>query len=239
MGAVCCRGRQQQQPTANANRHGGGGLLSASLRGAAVGDGHLLLGITRAGIEEVLDRIEFPAAYERGHELEWLAKEQEGEGDDNTHHQLGYDLCSAIRTWLVQTGNSARSVCEVLQQEGSQHVRTATVFVSHIQRKDCAELWRNLKQACDTFSTHVNTNTSFWVDYFVLRQCQHDFDPPSIRDAIASIGVTLAEIPRAPDQFLSRSFCVRMPRVCAYDPALLSTTATTHAGAIHKHNQPW
>ena len=211
MGGACCcpKAGARHVKTARELQHS---HSTAASRGAAVGDGHLLLGITRAGIDGFLDRIGFPAAYQRGPELEWLAKEQEGGGGGGTAtgHQLGYDLCSAIRTWLTSTGNAELSVCEVLRKEGSRHVRTANVFVSHIQRKDCAELWRNLEQACDTFGTHVNADTHFWVDYFVLRQCQHDFDPPSIRDAIASIGVTVAEIPRAPDQFLSRSFCVRV-----------------------------
>lgn len=149
-------------------------------------------------------------------------------GVDRARNLTGYDLAEAIRAWLPTIGADSLSVCEVLAAEGWEYdaveyngagkevvrrakgVGKANVFFSHMQRPCAVSVaFRNLWSAHNTFDSVLpaEEDTYFWVDYFVLRQCQRDFNVEAIRSVVNEIGCTLAELDSRM-RYLTRSFCV-------------------------------
>ena len=150
-------------------------------------------------------------------------------GVDRARNLTGYDLAEAIRAWLLSKGAEALSVCEVLAAEGWEYdeagyngpgtevgrrakkgVGKANVFYSHMQ-KPCAVsvAFHNMWSVLNSFEgvLPAEADTYFWVDYFVLRQCQRDFNVEAIRSVVREIGCTAVELD-SKMRYLTRSFCV-------------------------------
>ena len=150
-------------------------------------DSHLLLGISKDGMRSFCERIGFPilgshneqyagnddyhGTYVRDELADgWITaafgpQDRAAKGENLT----GYDLGAAIRSWLAQTGNEHRSVCEVLLAEGAatgapavdfvlddppqQHVRRGpTVFYSHMQSKPLWQTFMCMARATESFN---------------------------------------------------------------------------------------
>ena len=150
-------------------------------------DSHLLLGISKEGMRSFCERIGFPilgshneqyagnddyrGTYVRDELADgWITaafgpQDRAAKGENLT----GYDLGAAIRSWLAQTGNEHRSVCEVLLAEGAasgapavdfvldprlqKHVRLGpTVFYSHMQSKPLWQTFMCMGRATESFN---------------------------------------------------------------------------------------
>lgn len=205
---LLCRRKPAAPAAKGANTHavGGGHAVADVIEDKDIHP-HLLLGISRRGMMEFMQRIGFPQSHDAA--APGLAWVREAYGDSLT----GYDLGECVRAWLFETGNEGKSVCEVLLAEGNPHVASADVFLSHVQSLGMGTTLCTLKDGPETFTSYFAKGDAlplipfYWVDYFCLRQCQADFDIRQIRAAIAEIGLTLAEIDGA-RTYLTRSFCV-------------------------------
>ena len=125
-----------------------------------------------------------------------------------TSTSTGYDVAEAVRQYLKSTGNSARSICEVLQQENSPHVGTATVFISHTQALHIACLMGTLKAARGLFPSCGGGKTLYWIDFFTLQQCQRSaFVPEQIMSVMETMEACIIEIDRDA-AYIGRAFCV-------------------------------
>lgn len=161
-------------------------------------DRHLMLGITVGGASTFnTERLNFPKSYERPENMAWA---NDAYGPFTENNQTGYDLAAAIRIWLEATDNTLFSACEVLMQENNDAVGKADWFFSHVQMLPWGT---NVDTIYDAQLFHAK----IWIDFFVLRQCQHDFEVQRIRDVIREIGHTLVEMDENVT-YLSRSFCV-------------------------------
>ena len=196
---------------------------------------HLRYGLSLDAMKQfVRDRLDFPHSYYRNEsELGWVTsifgpvKEEpvaDWRGLDRNRNLTGYDLVACIRAWLQSKNAAHLSVCEVLAAEDWQYaeenlvgektgrrlraVQTSNVFYSHMQ-SPCAVsvLFQNIWLACHMHENDVPGDPTVWVDYFVLRQCQPDFDVSVIRAVIHEIGCTIVELDRTM-QYLTRSFCI-------------------------------
>jgi hypothetical protein len=189
---------------------------------------HLRLGISRAGIVEMLDRLgvyfcnlagkgHYSASYVRSSEDAWIAEKYGRFNPDanrmvgELHCMTGYDLCSVTKQWLIAQGKSDLSLCELLELEKSPHVKPATVFYSHMQSNGIDSTLRSMKNACRDHAASLPPPDEqfFWLDYFSLRQAVKggDFDVHAIRQIIQDIGITVAEL----DYHLGysrRTFCI-------------------------------
>jgi hypothetical protein len=91
----------------------------------------------------------------------------------------------------------------------SQHIGTADVFVSHMQKTRLRQFLVFLgggPRAVGIPEKAQGEALLFWTDYLTVRQCQQDFDLAAIRRVIKQIGVTLVEMVDA--SYFTRSFCV-------------------------------
>ena len=96
----------------------------------------------------------------------------------------GYDVAEAVKQFLRRNGHTGRSICEVLQDEGSPHVGTATVFMSHVQASHVGSLLGTLREAPNLFD-ECTAKTIYWIDFFSLRQGEKDaFVPEQIVDVM-------------------------------------------------------
>jgi len=121
----------------------------------------------------------------------------------------GYDMTEAIKTKLESSGLASYSVAEVMLALGNPGVHCqATVFVSHVQSEAVEDTFRALKYYAQ--GTRGPSEPTFWLDYFILRQCKSDFVRERIADTIKNIGRTiliteqLGTVPVA----VTRTFCV-------------------------------
>jgi len=193
----------------------------------------LLIGITRLGIIQVLERIGFPyifrhpshktnhaniysdlhGSYQRPTSLSWVT-DSFGEFKSEWKHGrfvsttgTGYDVAECVRAWLSKTGNVGLSICEVLTAEGSCHVGQAKAFFSHVQSMHISQALHSLLVAAEAFAQFTE-QTCFWFDLFTLRQCQKGaFVPSQIVSVIGRIGLTLVELDEKAT-YLTRSFCL-------------------------------
>jgi hypothetical protein len=172
-----------------------------------IDDGHLKLGITPAGVREVMTMIGFPASYEEmvnslsGYKRDpesWIAKLY-------PTWLTGYDLAQAIREWLQDEKKTKLSMCEVLQEMNSSHVGEADLFYSHLQSQLPQMLHLTLLESLRHFG--LSEDSFVWVDFFDLRQCQDDFNLALIEKYIGSIGTTICEIDSGRNYF-RRTFCL-------------------------------
>ena len=69
--------------------------------------------------------------------------------------------------------------------------------------------FHNMSLTFNTFEAQLPPADSayIWLDYFVLRQCQDDFNLEAIRTAIKEIGCTLIELD-SKRRYLTRAFCI-------------------------------
>jgi len=161
-------------------------------------DRHLMLGITIKGAYTFnTEKLKFPESYERPEHMAWA---NDAYGPFTEANQTGYDLAAAIRMWLEATDNTDFSACEVLMQESNDAVGKADWFLSHVQM---FPFGNNV----DTIYDAKLHDAKIWIDLFVLRQCQRDFEVHRIREVIREIGHTVVEIDDDAT-YLSRSFCV-------------------------------
>eukprot|EP00929_Paragymnodinium_shiwhaense_P078471 TRINITY_DN40689_c0_g1_i2.p1 TRINITY_DN40689_c0_g1~~TRINITY_DN40689_c0_g1_i2.p1 ORF type:complete len:534 (+),score=67.00 TRINITY_DN40689_c0_g1_i2:193-1602(+) len=174
--------------------------LESTARALGLDDDHLLLGLSMVGIVYCLAMIGFDT-YDR--QAAFLA---EGKEDWITkafgRALTGYDVAVAVRQWLDVNGHRGESAAEVMRELGQESVGAATVFLSHVQVEplEASLRWVNDSRWCVPGS-------KLWVDYFVLRQCQKDFNVHFIEIVIVHISNTLAVEDEA-QIYLTRSFCI-------------------------------
>eukprot|EP00929_Paragymnodinium_shiwhaense_P013588 TRINITY_DN121441_c0_g1_i1.p1 TRINITY_DN121441_c0_g1~~TRINITY_DN121441_c0_g1_i1.p1 ORF type:complete len:369 (-),score=55.85 TRINITY_DN121441_c0_g1_i1:42-1148(-) len=189
---------------------------------------HQRLGITRNEAWKLVQRIKFPilgngiglsTPYKRTEKMSWIT-EKFGEFNPEKEN-TGYDLGAAIRAWLRETKSEKLSACEVLTGEGCEEVGQATVFYSHVQSIDYAWVDSVLRVLLDDSGGMESVNSylyeggrfvpggvvTFWLDYFVLRQCMNDFKVSMVKQVVSDIGWTVAEIDMSMS-YLERTFCV-------------------------------
>ena len=185
---------------------------------------HLLLGITRKGIEEFMQRISFPDSYARPDHMHWVTSQYGAinTSDGGRIETVGYDLAEACRAFLEAKGCEHLSVCEFLHGEGNPHVGRASAFYSHSQMFDSELMVYNMQcyemRVLDGGRTYDMSElwdsppepsemSRWWIDYFVLRQCRNDWDVAQISTVIRLVGHTVAELDND-FTYLRRSFCL-------------------------------
>jgi len=162
---------------------------------------HLQFGITGEEAAAFMARIGFPETYKRDEQkLGWVTAQC---GTSLT----GYDVCAAIRLWLETNEYSKYSVVQILMAEGSSGVGLANVFLSHVQSESLANTLKALLGCEGTTQCVDGKDILFWIDYFVLKQCQRDFDPKKIAIVIDNIGSTWVNLDFGLSYF-KRSFCL-------------------------------
>jgi hypothetical protein len=146
-------------------------------------DDHLLLGITSPSATNFLLASGWPTKYKRSEQdVGRNGPLQVGQGKET-----GYDLAAYIREFMPQRNFKHFSVAEVLS---ARCLCYATFFLSHAQ----AETWQVTLALMRKIGWGLTVG--IWVDYFCLRQCIKDFDPPLIKLAIGEIGNTIAGFSR-------------------------------------------
>lgn len=118
--------------------------------------------------------------------------------------ETGYDLAKYIKNFLRQQSLQQFAIAEVLCAAWNMGCRSyAGIFLSHAQ----AEPW--LVTLC--LMRRISLLASRRVDYFCLRQCLSDFDPPKIRAAIGVFGNTVIGLSLLPGkkipEMLTRVWC--------------------------------
>lgn len=115
----------------------------------------------------------------------------------------GYDLAHEIRKFLSDVGKEHLSIAEVMLAEGSAEVTIGPqTFVSHQQKFHIGYLLGKLYNR-----TELDFQLTWWVDFFLLRQCRQDFIPQQMITLIGEIGSTFIEKDKDFEHF-RRSFCV-------------------------------
>lgn len=146
---------------------------------------HLCYGVTLDAVQDFLSFVEWPHGYQRSFQDET----QNGvlRSKCGRKQVMGYDLVAFIRDWLERNDYSEFSVAEVMMAAGHPGVKQADLFLSHCQ----CELVSTTLNAMSRASSFCG-DTAFFLDYFILRQCQPgDFDPIQVKDAIRRIGHTV------------------------------------------------
>lgn len=109
---------------------------------------HFRLGIRKRGMERFMQDIGYPDKYIRSEKMSWIT---EGYGDTLT----GYDAGVAIRSWLKDSGNAEKSVCEVRRDGGDPDVGIAEVFLSHIQLLRMEDALETMDRATKIFANSM------------------------------------------------------------------------------------
>lgn len=157
---------------------------------------HLILGLSLEAMVWVLLEMKFLSSYVREEKLGWVTKVY---GEDPT----GYDICSAVREFLLSKEYKRFSVAEVLEQCKFAGAGLADFFLSHAQSEDP---WTTLR----VLNNHsCGEPIRYFTDYFCLRQCFPDFNLPKVKSAIQSIGRVLLLLDPLDKPFtLTRTFCI-------------------------------
>ena len=128
----------------------------------------------------------------------------------------GYDLCVAIRKWCRANGYADKSVCEILQEEGSSvngrpDVGLAQVFYSHVQKESVnvrLETLTMMPSSGPLSPVMLSDNLYIWIDYVSLRQCLgSEFVPNEIVQLISDLGQTIIELDHD-HAYMRKSFCL-------------------------------
>lgn len=167
---------------------------------------HLMNGITLASAKAFAGRLDFPDTYVRDTNLDWVSQKYGA-------RLTGYDFCTAIRSWLTKEGKNEYSVVETLCDWDDSGIGKADIFISHVQSESLESTFAGMMGAVITnrygrAKQEVHgPNTTFWVDYFVLRQLKSDFDAIKIAEVINAIRCTRIIVD--PELcYFTRSFCM-------------------------------
>eukprot|EP00929_Paragymnodinium_shiwhaense_P112342 TRINITY_DN80599_c0_g1_i1.p1 TRINITY_DN80599_c0_g1~~TRINITY_DN80599_c0_g1_i1.p1 ORF type:complete len:475 (-),score=71.45 TRINITY_DN80599_c0_g1_i1:321-1745(-) len=177
------------------------GAMDALAKELGLLDAHLLYGMSIRTLDRYLRLIDVHSFDRAAYFAKW------GKDDWLTPaygaKRVGYDVGLAIRQWLESNGYTNSSALEVLhKQYGWDGIGKATVFVSHVQ----SEPIEHTLLACRS-KLWCPQDALIWLDYVVLRQCQHDFDPGSIAVVIKHIAFTIA-ITDEEATYNGRAFCI-------------------------------
>merc|ERR1719343_1862716 len=113
---------------------------------------------------------DWPESYTRSHEdVQRNGPLVEGE-------ETGYDVAKHIRRFMSKSCKQS-SVAEMMFAADYPKVGYAKKFLSHAQAEPLrVTFWLLVK------SGDIDRTAPSFVDYFSLRQCVPDFDPPKIRE---------------------------------------------------------
>lgn len=174
-------------------------------------DDHLLLGMTYSAAADFLLASGWPEDYVRS------AQDTERNGPLVSGKEIGYDVAQHIRNFMREKGYEQFSVAEVLYCIGYPNVGFARAFLSHAQNEMLAVTFGLMAQVTlgltGTGSPKSDLDrlqlAAIFVDYFCLRQCVPDFDPPKVRAAIGTIGCLFAglSVEGGSVQMLTRVWC--------------------------------
>lgn len=193
---------------------------------------HLCYGVTLDAVKDFLSFVDWPHGYQRSFQDET----QNGvlRSKCGRKQVMGYDLVAFIRDWLERNNYTEFSVAEVMMAAGHPGVKQAALFLSHCQ----CELVSTTLNAMSRASSFCG-DTAFFLDYFILRQCQPgDFDPIQVKDAIRRIGHTVVvldphihpwPVPVSPNTYKPEAIA----RVwCAYEMYCSLATGTMLSGVF-------
>jgi hypothetical protein len=155
-------------------------------------DSHLLLSISKEGMRSFCERIGFPilgsqneqyagnddyrGTYVRDELVDgWITaafgpQDRAAKGENLT----GYDLGAAIRSWLAQTGNEHRSVCEVLLAEGAASGEPAVDFVLDLDGKH-PRLQKHVRLGPTVFYSHMQSKP-LWQTFMCMGRATESFN---------------------------------------------------------------
>jgi len=163
-------------------------------------DDHLLIGIRCTEAEDFLATCGWPTNYTRSD----ADVSRNGPLEVGKGKETGYDLAKYIKNFLRQQSLQQFAIAEVLCAAWNMGCRSyARIFLSHAQAEPWLVTLRLMRR--------ISLLASIWVDYFCLRQCLSDFDPPKIRAAIGVFGDTRAGLSILPGkkipEMLTRVWC--------------------------------
>jgi len=190
---------------------------------------YLFRGISLQGVELATDLISMStysreACFRQENKSDWITP-------SHGAALIGYDVCNAIKSWVKKGGNDSYSVCELMYKAGyHEHVGQAELFVSHVQTQSLSDFladlrssfglpWNGQFRRSPPFAP-FGAHSKFWIDYFVLRQCQQDFRPHQVKEVIVQIGAVLA-IKDHEMKYFTRAFCIMEIAMCEKDPYIV------------------
>jgi hypothetical protein len=186
-------------------------------------DDHLLVGCSVAMAIDFLTATDFFKSYKRSKE----DQSRNGPLNDN-NDAIGYDVATHIRTVMEEKGLQAFSAVEAMNGAGYPKGEKETIslqkyyspegyamaFLSHAQAE---QIWQTLVMEFWAAHTVLGYSTSeahcdcfkipVFLDYFCLRQCVSDFDPPQVKRVIKTIGFTFAGVSPPNNDMLKRVWC--------------------------------
>ena len=186
---------------------------AAQLKRLATLPKHLQLGVTLAGMRELLLKLPSDALEQVNAQIPLDKKTGEPKFPTNDTFN-GYASQFFMNLWAKepkegQPEGDGLAVCERLQKQGSPHVGEATHFVSWF-------LATTIETLLDALANYLEQkglreeDTFFWVCDFVIRQTDVKKDLESLGDCVSALGhtVLLMEPWHAPKP-LKRAYCIK------------------------------